>query len=1262
MALLGGGGGGHFGNPDWCEVLNVRWEPWTGGRKQCCDIYEDWARTQCFMICVLCCKKIVITFGPCDSESDSDAEPTDDARNYPPVTVNGNGLSFTTSAYGAPLPIVFGSDKLTGNVFWASSVRKILINGGAEYYQTVDFALGLCEGEINGILRMWLGEKLILDRTADVDNEGVAQASSTGFIAGASIDLTDSEGPLRDLNASERQTKIDVYVGSEYQLPDPTMVEAEGYEFAPGYRGTSYILFRNFIVPSTTIPNIFVELTSNTETPYPRRYGLYETPIAAFNEPHSEASLLVDVSYDILHVASRDDTGTATPPSGEGIATFNFNTLELENETELLVTEGINPNYTISRLMPVSGNIFLHGVDGNAGLEWILNPHSQQILGTLGPGGGVGDHSITEGLSALNNGTLVYSALGAHKFGQVDVIMGIGIFNRSIGFVEVDAEGQMVFVRNLSNVMTNANARSVFLPITTEFSNANPTFHDGTSTSGHWIFIFNYDAGGDTTQFQIGRIKVGDTYGNSLLETCTYSEPDIILVDDLRGAGLTHAVSHILVDPADGCLVVFVVLSNAGTTPMVFKYSPYTGNIVWKTSAPGYELCRGADMAYLTNSRYAWITGQGAVYRLDMSVGEVEQLESQISTYDLPLPNYFDQFYNGMDESITYLTNTADQRITKIYLEKLTRATVELGDIVEHLLGRVGLLGTDMDVSDVDDLTLRGYTISKRQSLRTCFGELAQAFKFDVVESNGRIKYLTRGRAAAATIPKKWFGDVDEEGWLNAKDENDIARIRKISMTYRDIDREYKDNVQSITLPNTSSRTFDNDSSISVSVPIVLDAATAKSLSEILLYAKLVYDTTYEGVLPERFSFLDPGDVVTIQPDDTGSNDFDIRLRKLTIGADRSVKFEASREDPDIYNDVVNLFGDIGRYVETKFKPIPPRVDPIILEMPYRSDEEAETFSSVYRLYVTYLNLRPSQVVDREVGLRVNGKDNYLIPAATNFPTWGYIIDPPLIRSSIYSTDYESAMRVKIMSTTGAALASATHADLLASDQCNLCWVGGELMQFETVTHEGGSVYLFEGLHRAKFNTATSYGTQVSGTRFVLLSDNLGVLDEGGILPVSLNITDPSLVVQIFMRSSNPLQPKPVVNVRALNLNAWSVADLQAAYNIGTGDAEYSWSRRTRYDGEYPDDGDETPPINEIDESYVIFLYTDDTLFDTQNASTYLRRIDTTTTSYTYTDALQTTDGFDRTTTDLFMAIYQQGSATGYRFGTATKVLLEPLV
>lgn len=1246
-----------------CDAADVRWVPHDEGRKKCCSKFESTQEFDrygyCTNICSLCCKKALVTFEKCEGNEPESPTSVDNPVDYPVVTPTDRGISFTQSAFGAPLPIVFGADRLTGNVFWASSVRTHLINGGKEYYNTVDFAIGFCEGEINGILRMWLGEKLVLDRTLETDINGVAQPTQSGVIAGAAIDLTDPDSPLRNLNSTERQTRITVYVGSEYQLPDPFIADYEGYENTPGYRGVAYIMFENFIISETNIPNIFVELTSNTTATFPRLFAVDVTPEELFDRPSGD-SLLVDPSFNVMHVNFEDSNGTATPANGQGWRTFDYNTFEYIQSKELNETEDIAPNYSRTRLLPYSGNVIMHAESGNAGILYTWNPFAGVLLDTLGPGGGLSDHNINSGLSALYKGSIAFPALSTVDLELVDVFMGVGLVNSAIGFVEVDKDGQMTFVRNLGPVMSEQDARSCYFPHIGTVATENDKFFDDVDAAGCWVYMIIQPDGGADTTFTVARMKVADENYNPLIESCTYDEFTTIDVNSLRGVGVVHECSNLFVDPADGCLVIFCTITNTSDDSIVFKWSPFTNEVLWITAAPDYEQTSGNTMALMSNSTYCWVTnGVGSVYRLDTQLGQVDLVEDLVSDQDLPVPTSFEQFWNGFENSITYMSNTANERVVKFFVDKLTRATVDLGDIVEGLLGRVGLLATDMNIEDVSELTLTGYTISKKQSLRTSFGELAQAFKFDVVESNGRIKYLARGAASSKTINHKYFGDTDDTGWLSAKDENDIARIRKISLNYRDVNRDYKDNVQSISLPKTDNYAFDTASSIDVTVPIVLTASTAKSLAEILLYSKLVYDTTYDGQLPARYMDIDPGDVITVQPDDTGNNDFKMRIRRTTVGADRSIRFEASREDPDIYNDVVNLFGETGRYIQTVFKPVPPRIDVVVMEMPYRSEDEADDDSDSYYMYCTFLNVRANARLDNDVIVKINATDEYTLDAPTNFPTWGYVINPPNAGSSIYATDNVSQLRVKMISQTGATIGSATAAALLASDQCNLCWIEGELLQFTTATHEGNDVWLFTGLHRAKLGTVTGYGAAQVGSRFVLLAGNDAILDEGSVRKLKFNVGNPATIAQFFLQTTNPFQSNSLHSFSAMNLQAWTVADFQAEY-VST-DLEVSWQRRTRFGGELPDDGDETTPVNEIDESYVIYLYTDDATFDTADASTYLRREELTTNSYSYTDALQTADGFDRTTQTIYVAVYQQGSATGYRTGATRKRRVLPV-
>ena len=136
---------------------------------------------------------------------------------------------------GAPIPLVFGRARVTGQVIWAAQFkehdkkRTIGGKGGqrvVERYYSISFALGLCEGPIQGIGRMWVN------------------------------------GEVYDLS----QATYRLYLGGEDQEPDPLIEAIEGLDVAPAFRGLAYLVFEDLVVTAFNdrIPNISVEILAPT--------------------------------------------------------------------------------------------------------------------------------------------------------------------------------------------------------------------------------------------------------------------------------------------------------------------------------------------------------------------------------------------------------------------------------------------------------------------------------------------------------------------------------------------------------------------------------------------------------------------------------------------------------------------------------------------------------------------------------------------------------------------------------------------------------------------------------------------------------------------------------------------------------------------------------------------------------------------------------------------------------------------------------------
>lgn len=129
-------------------------------------------------------------------------------------------LNIQASTEGAPVPRVWGRVRVAGQLVWASKFRETVVTttqsaGGKgtpkttvktkEYRYSISFAVGLCEGRITRIGRIW------------------------------------ADGKLMDLS----NITMRVYDGAEDQLPDPLIEETEGAGNTPAYRGLAYVVFED---------------------------------------------------------------------------------------------------------------------------------------------------------------------------------------------------------------------------------------------------------------------------------------------------------------------------------------------------------------------------------------------------------------------------------------------------------------------------------------------------------------------------------------------------------------------------------------------------------------------------------------------------------------------------------------------------------------------------------------------------------------------------------------------------------------------------------------------------------------------------------------------------------------------------------------------------------------------------------------------------------------------------------------------------------
>ncbi|MFP4615560.1 MAG: phage tail protein [Thiohalorhabdus sp.] len=171
---------------------------------------------------------------------------------FPPDVPDGprlDDLKVQSSAYGAPIPVVFGNWRLSGNVIWSAGIKEHKseesVGKGSgptrtTYSYTASFAVAFCEGPITGFVRVWADSTLIWDAT----------------------DSANARQILLDWIAGNTPGDASFYLGSESQEPDPVIEGHEGAGEVPAHRGLAYIVFEDLDLEpyGNRIPSITAEV------------------------------------------------------------------------------------------------------------------------------------------------------------------------------------------------------------------------------------------------------------------------------------------------------------------------------------------------------------------------------------------------------------------------------------------------------------------------------------------------------------------------------------------------------------------------------------------------------------------------------------------------------------------------------------------------------------------------------------------------------------------------------------------------------------------------------------------------------------------------------------------------------------------------------------------------------------------------------------------------------------------------------------------
>lgn len=263
---------------------------------------------------------------------------------------------------------------------------------------------------------------------------------------------------------------------------------------------------------------------------------------------------------------------------------------------------------------------------------------------------------------------------------------------------------------------------------------------------------------------------------------------------------------------------------------------------------------------------------------------------------------------------------------------RISPLQVSLSSIVSNLCTRANLLTSDIDVTALTDL-VDGYIVPRQMTARAAIEPLQQAYYFDPVESDDKIKFVKRGGAIAATIPKD--DRAAREDGQGLPDALSIVRAFEHELPV-ECDVEYPDvNADHLTGNQYERRiTKDTKQKINLPLAIVMPNTKAKQIARVTLYQAWL-NQTYRWATTRKYAYLEPTDVVYLPTDQVT---YAARITSKREQPNGVIEWEGRMEDSAIYTQSGSDAGATGYLSQTIFV-----ADPTILallDIPLMRDED----------------------------------------------------------------------------------------------------------------------------------------------------------------------------------------------------------------------------------------------------------------------------------------------------------------------------------
>lgn len=1098
---------------------------------------------------------------PGGNSGDDTDDPIGDSPDDGPLL--SNIAYITTSRYLEPIQAVYGSQIVSGNVIWIGGIRhnatykvteSIPDYGGATTYSqvppgtdvevvsvlsqvsvtsrkvpvaTVDFALALGAGPINGIGRIWLNDKLIFDNRIGI-TDGAATAPDGGALIATIQDASATGAASNDVSLT--RTEIVLYRGTEDQIPPDFMGTGIG---AVGYRGLAFILFKNFNVSANRgIPAIRVEVIHDVSDDTPFVESQLPSPFGGV-APFLSG---IDPSFFLVQPESGTIVASANGSSGnhmrKGFRVIDVDTLEETGQCDPEITLGLQVDFNMASAIPVASGVI--GVQEGSTLRFI-DPVKNTILAAL------------SGVPTMTQASITTDAFTAASRPAYLVAVPNGA---DVNYYWLDKDDNALTSGGVfASVFEGTPARTVKLDKVLNAASGKPTL------LSKLFFV--------TVAPSAIRVYANTLRNAPTVTGFTPSAPILVRTFSSELWGGDSASISVLsaygVSTTGHMVIVFENNAEYGAV----CYDPFTDSVVWSVRLPSIP-SHAFTYGEFNGLTWCFYGRDGFVYRVNLTTGEYENLGSVTAPFPVG-----PQHYNAADGSITYVSDLGSAKISRLYVGRTINRAQPLSSVLGDMCSRAGMSADTYDFSAISNYSLHGYIIGHDSTLRAVLSQFTAYYPIEISETNGKIVAVPRGLNDII-----FLGDGDAAAGEDGKpaialtEVDRYTQVEYMTVAYQKSDQAYSVSRQTLQKPAFLGAVFEipDTTNVSLEYPFVLTDEEAKAICERVVYEASLEPNTATLVVGMAHVNLVPGMLVSVSKGDVSLTGL---IRTIETETNHRHKLTITRAEATIYNENASLAADddhTGTRTDDHL-PVGRLRTPIIFPVPL-PDGVTYTINTTHTLpFLVAPRPTGQPITEVEAYVRYNGSDR-LFATFTKEVTLGTLRNKPVFQSSIFTTDTTSQLTIRFDSVP--TLTSATKLALLNDPDLNLLIVGKELIQFmDFVIAPDGKTVTFTNLFRGKRGTDYACDNHVVG-------ELCAIYDAEAIKVLNINMltySETSLKIG-FINSTDSLLSLTYTSVpfSYYGISAPAPVNLTRTRNI-FGETSFFFQPRANVPYDLPDDG-----------------------------------------------------------------------------------------